>query len=108
LSEIDPHAVADHHQLALSGVPVCPGRLDLLRFGQVALDEGAFKTVAALPVTGDFGIVGERDVELLAVLGAVPRDLTRCQVVVAIGLVAHSPEPTTPQHTISHRRFSSY
>ena len=58
-------------------------------------------------VCGNLGVVGERDVEFLAVVGAVARDLTRRQVVVAVRLVAHSSEPTASQDTISHRQHSS-
>ena len=63
--------------------------------------------VAAQPGVGDLGIVGERDVEFLAVVGAVAGDLTRRQVVVAVRLVAHGSEPTASQDTISHRQHSS-
>ncbi|AGL23675.1 hypothetical protein I917_14455 [Mycobacterium tuberculosis str. Haarlem/NITR202] len=83
-----------------------PGRLNLLRLGQVALDQGAFHAVAAQPGAGDLGVIGERDFELLAVVGAVPRDLARRQVVVAVGLIAHGSEATAPQDTISHGRYS--
>ena len=55
----------------------------------------------------DLGVVGERDFELLAVLGAVPRDLTGRQVMVAVRLVAHGSEPAASQDTISHRQLSS-
>jgi hypothetical protein len=50
-------------------VPVRAGRLDLLGLGHVTLDEGALQAVAAQPGAGDLGVVGERNVELLAVLG---------------------------------------
>src|SRR4029077_19923596 len=70
-------------------VPVRPWWLDFLRLGQVTLDQGAFHSIAAQPGAGDLGFVGEGDFELLAVVGAVPRDLTRRQVMVAVSLVAH-------------------
>src|SRR6516162_9337318 len=88
-----------------------PGRarhLDLLGFGQLTtLDQPALHAVAALPGAGDLGVVGQGYVELLAVLGAVPRDLTRRQVAVAVGLVAHGSEATAdataPHVAISHQ-----
>src|SRR5271163_2351056 len=61
-------------------VPVRAGRLDLFGLRQVTLDQGAFHTVAAQPGAGDFGIVGERHVEFLAVLRAIPRNLAWRQV----------------------------
>jgi len=50
------------------------GGLTFFVLGQVTLDHGAFHPVAALPGAGDFGIVSERNVELLAVLRAVTRN----------------------------------
>ncbi len=88
-------------------VPVGARRLDLLRLRHVTLDQGALHAVAAQPGAGDLGVVGERNVELLAVVGAVAGDLTRRQVVVAVRLVAHGSEATASQDTISHRQHSS-
>src|SRR6516165_3875214 len=92
-------------------VPGCARHLDLLGFGQVTtLDQGALHAVAAQPGAGDLGVVGEGYVELLAVLGAVPRDLTRRRVV-AVGLIAHGSEATAdataPHVAISHHQHSS-
>jgi dolichol-phosphate mannosyltransferase len=75
-------------------VPVRTGRLHLFRLGQVTLDQGAFHAVAAQPVAGDLGVVGERNVEFLAVLGAITRNLARRQVVVAVGLVTYGSKAT--------------
>src|SRR6478735_4087093 len=83
-------------------VPVGPRRLHLLGLRHVTLDQGALHAVAAQPGAGDLGVVRERDVELLAVVGAVAGDLTRRQVVIAVGLVAHGSEATTSQNPISH------
>jgi len=49
-------------------------RLGLLRLGHVAVDEGALHAVAARPGAGDLGVIGERHLEDLAVVGAVARD----------------------------------
>ncbi|EUA42224.1 hypothetical protein I553_6084 [Mycobacterium xenopi 4042] len=76
--------------------------LDLLRLGLITLDQDTFHAVAAQPGAGDLGVVGERNFEHLAVFGAIPRNLTRRQVVVAVSLVAHGSEATTPQHAVSH------
>src|SRR6516225_10865560 len=89
-------------------VPGCARHLDLVGFGQLTtLDQGALHAVAALPGAGDLGVVGQGYVELLAVLGAVPRDLTRLQVAVALGLIAHGSEATAdaiaPHVAISHQ-----
>src|SRR5262249_7731462 len=83
--------------------------LDLLGFGPITttLDQGALHAIAARPGAGDRGVVGEGYLELLAVLGAVPRDLTRRQVVVAVGLVAHGSEATAPHDAISHHQHPS-
>ena len=45
-------------------VPVRTRRLDLLRLGQVTLDQGAFHAVAAQPGAGDVGVVGERELRI--------------------------------------------
>ena len=47
------------------------GGLTFLGSGSVALDQGALHAVAAQPGAGDLGVVGERNLELLAVVGAV-------------------------------------
>src|SRR5260370_17173844 len=87
-------------------VPVRAGWLHLLRLGQVALDEGAFHAVAAQPGAGDVSIVGEGNLELLAVLGAVPRDLTWREVMFALGLFPHVSHATASQYAISHACYS--
>ncbi len=88
-------------------VPVRARRLDLLRLRQITLDQRAFHAVLAQPGAGNLGIVGERHLELFAVLGAVPSNLTRGEVVVAVGFVTYGPQSTASKDTISHRRYSS-
>src|SRR6476469_6231583 len=90
-------------------VPRCARHLDLLGFGQVTtVDQGALHAVAAQPGAGHLGVIGERDLELLTVLRAIPRDLTRRQVVITVGLVAHGPpKPAAPHDAISHHQHSS-
>src|SRR6516165_8183697 len=90
-------------------VPGCARHLDLLGFGQLTtLDHGALHAVAAQPGAGDGSVVSEGDLELLAVVGAVPRDLTRLQFAVALGLIAHAGSDATALHAvISHHQHSS-
>src|SRR4051812_24438014 len=49
-------------------VPVRTRRLDLLGLWHVPVDQRALEAIAAGPRAGDLGLVGERNLELLAVV----------------------------------------
>src|SRR5882757_11105494 len=84
-------------------VPVRTRGLDLLRFRLDAVDElGDAAVQAALPGHRWLRVVGEGDVEVVPLGAGVLDRPARREVVIAVGLVADSPEPAASQHTVRH------
>src|SRR6266568_5026901 len=84
-------------------VPVGARRLRLLLLRLGPVDQFRHRAVQpAFPGRGDLGIVGEGHLEVVPLRARVPGAPARCQVVVAVGLVADCSEPATTQYAVGH------
>src|SRR5262249_34422911 len=88
-------------------VPVRARWLDLLLLRLRAIDETCDATVElALPRDRHLGVDRERHLELVSLGAQVIASLTRRQLGVAVGLVAHGSEAASAQHALAHDRLS--
>src|SRR6476660_6686822 len=74
--------------------------------GSISRQAGDAAVQTALPGGGRLGVVGERHLELVTSRARVAHRLPRREVVVAIGLVADSPEPAATEHAVGHASSS--